>query len=193
MKPIILASRSPRRREILENFRLEFETVVSDFDEDGAEVLSDPVEYADSLAKAKVGVVAKDYGDRVVLGADTIVVQDEKYFGKPKDRKEAKNFLTQFSGNWQTVITALAVYSNGQVFADHEVTRLKMNMLSEAEIERYLDLGLWHDKAGGYTVVGPSALLVERMEGCFYNVLGLPLNPLSRLLKRANINLWEHL
>lgn len=193
MKTIILASESPRRKEILSFFNLPFEVAPSGFDEDNEEILSDPVEYAGKLALGKVQTVAPRYPDYLVLGADTVVFQEGKYFGKPKNLEEAKEFLKTFSNTWQTVVTAMALFDGKNFHRDHEVTRLKMARLEDHEIDNYLNLNLWQDKAGGYTAVGPSALLIEQLEGCFYNVLGLPINPLKRLLKAGGIDLWDHL
>lgn len=193
MKPIILASQSPRRKEILGYFNIPFEVVHPSFDEEAAEVLSDPAKYATSLAEGKVRSLIATFPDDLILSADTVVFLDGVYYSKPKDREEAKQFLRTFSGKWQTVVTGVAVSAKGKVYTDHEVTKVKVNILTDEQIENYLNLNSWSDKAGGYSIFGTSSLLVEKIEGCFYNVMGLSPHPLVRLLAKGGVDLWNHL
>ncbi len=193
MKTLILASTSPRRREILSLFKIPFLQESPHFDEEAAEVFADPVKYATSLAVGKARSLRQRHPEALILGADTVVQKDGHYFSKPKDRDEAREFLLTFSDQWHIVVTGLALVHGDHVWIDHEIARVKFNPLSRDSIERYLDTPTWKDKAGGYGIMGASSLLVEQIEGSFYNVAGLPTNALHRLLLKGDISLWEHL
>lgn len=193
MKTLILGSQSPRRREIMNFFKIPFTQVSPDFDEEAAIVYPDPHDYSKSLAKGKVLSLMEKYPDSLVLGADSVVFMDGVYYSKPRDREEARAFIKSFSGKWQTVVTGLALACDGIVYEDSTETRVKFNVLSDEEIESYLSLDLWSDKAGGYTIVGTPSILVERIEGCFYNVLGFPVNGVKKLLSECGIDLWNHM
>lgn len=191
MKTLILGSQSPRRKEILGYFNIPFTQVSPDFDEEAAPVLPDPADYALSLAKGKALSLASRFPDAVVLGADSVVFKDGKYYAKPQSREEAKSFLEAFSDGWQTVVTGLVVINDGKILSESCETQVLFNKLSDKEIEAYLNHSTWHDKAGGYSVMGPSSILVKKIEGCFYNVTGLPVNALKNLLLQADIDLWD--
>lgn len=186
---LILGSQSPRRKEILSYFKIPFRQLTPDFDEEAAPVLMDPALYATSLATEKARSL-RGQGDWI-LGADTVVFKDGKYFSKPKDRQEARAFLQEFSGKWQIVVTGLALVHGDEVWVEHAETKVLFNSLSDREIEHYLDQNIWQDKAGGYTIVGHASLLVEKIDGCFYNVMGLPVNALKRLLSKVGVDLWS--
>lgn len=190
MQTLILGSQSPRRKEILAFFNLPFMQVAPNFDEESAPVLDDPAAYAESLARGKALSIKDRYPDAWILGADTVVHMDGKYYAKPKDRHEALQFLKEFSGRWQTVITGIALVHGKHVDVGHERTKVLFNKLSDKEMNHYLDSNTWQDKAGGYTIVGASSLLVEKIDGCFYNVMGLPVNTLKRLFVHAGYHLW---
>ena len=189
---LILGSQSPRRREILNFFKVPFTQVSPDFDEEGAPVLADPKEYALSLAKGKALSLANKHPNQLILGADTVVFKEGVYFAKPRDREEAKRFLTIFSGSWQTVVTGLALVHKGVALLEATETEVLFNPLSDKEIEAYLNSNTWHDKAGGYSILGSPSLLVKKIDGCFYNVIGLPVNSLKNLLSQADVDLWDH-
>lgn len=191
MEPaLILGSQSPRRREILSFFSVPFVQVPPHFEEEQAPILPDPVEYAVSLARGKAVSLQALYPGQPILGADTVVYKEGRYYAKPCDRQEAERFLKEFSGQWQTVITALALNDKGHVRVDYGLTQVLFNHLSKKEIDRFLDGNIWQDKAGGYSIIGSSSLLVERIEGCFYNVLGLPVNALKRLFIQSGYPHW---
>lgn len=192
MKTLILGSQSPRRKEILSFFKLPFIQVSPDFDEENAPVLENPSYYAVSLAKGKVESLISKYPDGIILSADTVVFKDGIYYAKPQSREEAKSFLKKFSGEWQTVVTGMALAYAGNVYTCSSETKVKFNRLSDQAIENYLNHEMWADKAGGYTIVGTPSLLVEKIDGCFYNVMGLPVNCLRDLLQKAEIDLWDH-
>lgn len=193
MKTLILASTSPRRKEILSFFKIPFIQDSPHFDEEAAEILPDPAQYAITLATGKASSLKARYPHALILGADTVVQKEGRYFAKPRDAKEAREFLHAFSDQWQTVTTGLALVQDSQLWTDFETTRVKFNRLSDAIIDQYLAACHWQDKAGGYSIIGHSCLLVEKIEGAFYNVAGLPTTALQRLLLKDQINLWDHL
>jgi septum formation protein len=185
--PVVLASRSPRRRELLERASLRFEIQVRDVDET-PEPGESPVQLAVRLAKAKAEAVAADLdSDALVLGADTIVVLGETILGKPTDDEDAARMLRMLSGNCHEVITAFAitVAPAAQLWSTRSVhTKVYFRDLTEAVIERYVATGEPLDKAGGYGIQGLGVQLVARTEGSYSNVVGLPLVEVLECLAR---------
>lgn len=180
--PLILASASPRRRELI---RLLFDDVVicpAAIDETNEGGLG-PADYARAVASRKAQVVSQLYSDPV-LGADTVVALDGKIFGKPADPAANARMLRELAGKWHEVITAIALWRNG-VFAaeDAVVTRVLFTPLSEAEIAEYVASGEGLDKAGGYAIQGLAAKFVAGIDGCYYNVVGLPVSAVAELVK----------
>lgn len=185
----ILASGSPRRSELLSRIGLPFEVLVSGTDEsqDGHE---DARLYARAMSRNKAMEVAgKVSGDCLVLAADTVVAREGHILGKPVDRTDAFRMLRLLSNGWHEVITGLTLVrtQSMQVLTAEEITRVHFRDLDDALINRYLDTGEASDKAGAYGVQGYGSLLVERMDGDYYNVMGLPLHRLSRLLEQMGI------
>jgi len=198
---LILASGSPRRAEILNFVGWEFEKRVADIDE--TEFLNEkPTDYVQRLAREKAEAVAKHYENGLVLGADTIVVIDEKIIGKPKDVLDARRMLKLLSGRWHKVLTGVAlikkvsgfkfqVPSQEQTSTNNEqqsisglqTTRVKFAELSDAEIEFLVEKGEPLDKAGAYAVQAQAALFIEEIQGDYWNVVGLPINLVFRLVK----------
>jgi septum formation protein len=182
---IILASASPRRQELLRQVGCDFRVITSDVDED-LDRISSPAELAVSLAVAKaLDVAKKTAADDVVIGADTIVVMDGQVYGKPVDEDDALRMLSELAGSQHQVITGIAVAADGKVWTDFAVTAVNFRDLTRLEIERYVASGEPQDKAGGYAIQGIGALLVESIEGCYANVVGLPLVTLDKLLRQA--------
>ncbi len=176
---LILASGSPRRSEILTAVGWEFEKWVADIDE--TELPNEkPDAYVRRLAREKAESVAVNYSDALVLGADTIVVIDDKIIGKPKDLDDAERMLEMLSGKWHEVLTGIAVVkvseTDRQVKSDLQKTRVKFAELSGAEIEYLVEDGEPLDKAGAYAVQAQAALFIEEIEGDYWNVVGLPVN-----------------
>jgi len=182
---IVLASASPRRQELLQQVGCLFTVIPSGVVEDNSQVLP-PEELAVSLAQSKaLDVAAKVSSDDVVIGADTLVILNGKVFGKPRDLDDARQMLGELSGHEHRVVTAIAVVCGGQLWTDYCSTVVKIRRLNTAEIERYLLTGEPMDKAGAYAIQGFGALLVECINGCYANVVGLPLVSLDKLLRRA--------
>ena len=187
-RKIVLASGSPRRRELLQNLGLTFAVVPSDVDESDHRDLA-PSELAELLAMAKAEDVA-GREDGLVIGADTIVIIDGDVLGKPRDRQEAAAMLGRLAGRTHTVITGLAVKDTegGRLVVTHESTQVTMRTLTPEEVNGYVATGEPMDKAGAYAVQGIGSLLVERIEGCYFNVVGLPVTRLGRVLESFGIN-----
>ncbi len=186
-KNLILASNSPRRAAILKNLQLDFKTVPAGPGAEGSVPIDDPEEVALLGARAKAADVAARHVDAVVIGADTVVVVDGDLLGKPADDAEAIGFLSQLSGRTHTVVTGVAVRreSEGIELFGREATRVRFRKVSLSEIEAYVRSGEPKDKAGAYGIQGLGAALVERIDGCYYNVVGLPVVLLFDLLKRV--------
>ena len=179
---IILASTSPRRIELLKSIGVDFKVIDPRVKEDITE--SDPVKYAVGNALSKTLTVASGLDKGIVIGADTIVVVGQKILGKPRDRDEARSMLESLAGRYHEVITGLAVIdvARNEVKTAYETTKVKIRDLSSLEIESYIATLEMMDKAGAYAAQGKGALLIERIEGCYYNVVGLPLFRLSLIL-----------
>ena len=190
MEPIILASASPRRRELLSQAGIPFEVLPGNVEEDLARLGGSPAEKAMQLACEKAGSVADGCAKGLVLGADTIVVVDGSIFGKPSDEADARRMLKELSGREHSVITGLALIDtrSGESRTCYEETTVRFARLADNEIDAYIRTGEPFDKAGAYAVQGRGALLVEGIEGCYSNVVGLPLMRLRRLLEEFGLN-----
>jgi septum formation protein len=178
---LILASASPRRRELLATAGLPF-SVRSRPVEEVRALGEAPEEYARRLARAKAEA-AWESADEIVLGADTIVVLDDRVLEKPVDAADAVSMLRALSGRTHTVITAICLRHAGGEIVDAASTRVHFVELDEAEIEDYVASGEPMDKAGAYGIQGLASKFVDRIEGCYFNVMGLPLPLVYRHLK----------
>ncbi len=173
MKKILLASGSPRRRELLKMLDVDFEVCVSDCDEKNNNTDG---EYARCAAVIKAESV-KDKGlGKIIVSADTIVCIDGLILGKPKDRADAEKMLDMLSGRVHFVYTGFCIIDGDKMSSGYEKTEVYFRTLSKADKEWYLDTGEWKDKAGGYGIQGRGALLTEKINGDFFNVVGLPVS-----------------
>jgi len=189
---LILASRSPRRRDLLAHLGVPFRVVVPEVEEDAAPASSgQPEELAEALALAKAEAVARDEGEGIVIAADTIVVDGETILGKPADGAEAAEVLRRLRGREHRVITGLAVVdaASGWRAASHVVTPVRMRHYSDAEIAAYVARGEPLDKAGAYAIQDEQFHPVASYDGCYCNVVGLPLKALLTLLRRAGVDI----
>lgn len=183
--PFVLASRSPRRRRLLERIGMRFEVDVSDVEEDVPAEMS-PKRVAESLALRKARDVAGRHPDALVLGADTIVVLEDEILGKPDDAAEAAEMLHRLSDATHTVYTGIALVhsSSGRTACVHEATRVTFAAMDANEIAAYVASGSPMDKAGAYGIQDDrGALFVRRIDGDYYNVVGLPLHRFYRTMK----------
>lgn len=178
---LILASKSPRRTEILTFAAVPHLVKPSNVDEFPLE--GSPEEIVQHWAVAKASDITGKFPDRPVLGADTMVFQSNKLLGKPNDKEEAFKMLSSLSGEWHTVFGGVALFwkSRNISFVFAEPTRVKFRELSSEEIWAYIATGEPMDKAGSYGIQGQGSVLVERIEGCYFNVMGLPV---ARFLQR---------
>jgi MAF protein len=185
MKPIVLASASPRRKELLNQARIPFIVKPSGLDEESVKFDGSPAGKAERLAFLKAEDIAKTLKEGLVLGADTIVVMDDMIFGKPSNRDEAFSMLSQLRGREHSVITGVALIDagSGRTETDSETTKVKFAQLSNTDIDYYINTGEPEGKAGAYAVQGLGALFVEGINGCYSNVVGLPLMKLRRMLE----------
>jgi septum formation protein len=177
--PLLLASRSPQRRAILEQLGIPFEVVVPDWDE---LVGDDPAEIVRANALGKARSVAEAAGERPVLGVDTEVVLDRRVFGKAETEAEAESMLETLAGHTHEVVSGLCLVTPGWEVVEHEVTCVAFRQLDARDLAAYVSLGEWSGRAGAYAVQGRGASLVERIEGDYLNVVGLPAALLVRLL-----------
>ena len=191
---LILASASPRRRELLTQVGVSFVIEVSDVEEVLDDTLS-PELQVQSLALQKAQAVAARHKDGLVLGADTVVVDAGSLLGKPQNTEEAAEMLRSLSGKWHQVMTAVALVDANDTkheWTSVEITNVKFRDLTEDDIAAYVATGESMDKAGAYGIQGYGALLVERIEGCYNNVVGLPLQLVAKGLRNWGINLYEY-
>lgn len=181
---LILASASPRRSRLLRQIGLEFEVIPSNVDE-SAIFNNDATEGAKSAALAKARSVAQKITAGLVIGADTVVVDEGKTIGKPKDMEDARRTLTELSGKTHEVITGVALIEarTGKEEVWAETTKVTFRELSDVEIREYVELEKPLDKAGAYGIQGGAAAFVSRIEGCYFNVVGLPVASLVEKLK----------
>ena len=177
----ILASGSPRRQELLKLVTEDFAVCPVDVDETLPEGM--PVEMAAAfLADKKAAAGAVLYPENIVLGCDTVVLLGDEIMGKPKDRDDAFRMLRALSGETHSVLTGVSLYLGKQTTVFTSETMVTFYPLTDAEIEAYLETGEPFDKAGAYGIQGKGSLLVERIEGDYFNVVGLPVAALSRQL-----------
>lgn len=189
---IILASASPRRKEILQNTKLKFEIQKSNIDEVVLENES-PLNMVVRLAHEKAFDVAQKNREKLVIGADTIVVLDDEVLGKPKDKNEAYQMIKKLSNKTHKVITGISLINlkQGIVVNDYVISLVTFKDLSEDSIKDYINTNESLDKAGAYGIQGYGALLVDNIQGDYFNIVGLPISKLSDLLKdHFDINLF---
>jgi septum formation protein len=191
MERIILASASPRRAQLLRQLGLDFEVITSGVAEEDCE--KDPTRLAKRLALSKARAVAQRVENGVVIGADTVVCINGELLGKPWDEAEAASMLRRLSGHQHHVMTGVAVIRQpeGRTLCHVEKTAVFFRPVREEEIQWYLDSGEPYDKAGGYGIQGKAAVFVDKLEGCYFNVVGLPLAALYRLLEETGVRIWE--
>ena len=192
MKRIILASASPRRVALLKMMEVPFEQVVSDVSEE-VDGLLPPAEHVRVLSRRKAEHVASRVTSGLVIGADTVVATDGEILEKPRDAEDAVRMLSRLSGRTHEVFTGVALVEAGGGAVRSEVVRtdVVMRRMSEADVRRYVATGEPMDKAGAYAAQGLAAPFVERVDGCFYNVVGLPLSRLWDMFEAMGYDPWE--
>jgi septum formation protein len=185
---IILASSSPRRRELLQQIGCDFRVVESGAEEAAAAATPQGLVLENAFRKA--AAAARQSGAIPVLGADTVVSRDGSIYGKPKDSEEAKEMLARLAGKWHEVSTGVVFFWQGRSYRTVLTTKVLMAPLSGQEIARYVATGEPLDKAGAYGIQGRAAAFIEKIEGSYSNVVGLPLHAVVRLAGEAGIDLY---
>lgn len=184
---VILASKSPRRIELLKLLNLDFEVIPSNIDENIKE--DNPEEFVKKLSKLKALSIKKK---GIIIGADTIVVYDNKIFGKPKDYNDAFNMLKTLSDKWHTVITGVTIkFEDDEIITFNEKTHVKFKKLSDELIDYYINIAKPFDKAGSYGIQELGSILVEKITGDYFNVVGLPISKIWDIFwnkKLINVN-----
>lgn len=189
MSRIILASQSPRRRELLGQMGFQDFEIIPAVGEEEADSSLPITEYVEQLALHKAAEVAARVNDpdAIVIGADTIVVHHDKILGKPRNQAHAFRMLSNLSGSRHMVYTGVALIQGERRITGHEGTKVRFCALTEQEILSYIATGEPMDKAGAYGIQGRGGLLVDSIEGDFYNVVGLPICRLSRMLAGLSV------
>lgn len=186
---VILASQSPRRKQLLEMLGMEF-TVIPAKGEEVVPVGVGPMETVRALSRQKAAAVAANAkDDDIIIAADTIVWYENMVLGKPRDEQEAARMLSALSGNVHQVYTGVTVRQGDKVLSAAECTDVRFRKLSGKEIDAYIATGEPMDKAGAYGIQGVACLFVEGIEGDFFNVMGLPVCRLGKMLKELGVEL----
>lgn len=191
MIEIILGSSSSKRKEIFSFFSLPFQIIPSNFDEFSVPFQGDPFVYAQKITEGKNKILSEKYSNQLILTADSVVFCDNQIFNKPETIEEAKSMLSFFSGKWLSVITAIQMDCKGKTYKESCETKLLFHCLTKEHIEKYHSSFEWHSKSGGFTIERAGNLIIDRIEGDYYNVLGLPLHPLAKGLAYFGINIWD--
>lgn len=181
---IVLASRSPRRINLLKKIIPHFEVRVSNIEEN-VNGISDPGKVVVNLSQRKAEHIAQKIPQGIIIGADSIVVLNGKILGKPRDHRDSFNMLNLLSNKTHQVYTGFTIIKKPApvIISDHEVTQVKFRKLDAQEIQKYIESGQPLDKAGSYGIQDDGAVFVESITGCYYNVVGLPLTKLFLALK----------
>ena len=192
MENIVLASASPRRAELLRQIGLEFDVIVSGVEEEGVKD-KDPVRLAERLALSKANSVAASLDSGIVIAADTVVYVEGQFLGKPENEHDATRMLQLLSGRSHQVMTGVAIIKQPgmQILSNVETTTVFMRTITDEEICWYIATGEVNDKAGSYAIQGYGAIFVERIEGDYFNVVGLPLCRLSKMLEKFGCTLTK--
>ena len=191
----ILASSSPRRRELLLRLQTPFDIILPDVDESIIPPEGSPGTYCTALAELKANDISQHYPNNLVIGSDTIVVLDDNIMGKPEDKAMAQNMLETLSGKTHHVYTGVCLKwadkNIHHLFA--EITMVTFRELSEADINHYIESCPPYDKAGSYGIQDWSAVFVKEIKGCYDNVVGFPISRFYQELKKLGINLLDSL
>lgn len=189
---ILLGSSSPRRKEILDYFSIPYEQVSPPFDESLVLYRGDPASFAVEVAQRKCLCLRDLHPNRTIVCADTVVALDNRLFLKPATLEEAAAMLAELEGKTHSVFTGVAV-SASDILTGVEESRVTFHPLTSDQIRAYHASYFPLDKAGGYAIQRGGSVIVKQIEGCYHNVMGLPLTTLRRLLMEAGIDLWQYL
>ncbi len=182
---IVLASRSPRRIELLKSIDVPFRIEPAHVDIENRELQCKPEDIPVELARLKAQDISRKFPESIIIGADTVVMIGDKIFAKPAGPEQAGEFMRQLSGRVHKVVTGVAICRSARVLEiiDKAATKVKFRDITRGEIDAYVSSREGTDKAGGYAIQGLAACFVESIEGCYFNVVGLPVSLLCSLLK----------
>lgn len=190
---IILGSSSPRRKDILNYFSIPYRIEVPDIDEEAIAFEGNPAEYVQKIASEKGNALIKRFPEGIIITADTTVYFDGKVYNKPSNPKEAFDALRFLAGKTHEVYSGVCITAKDRQQTGFEKTIVEFKELTDNEIHLYQQAVHSLDKAGGYAIQGAGSLIVKRIDGCYTNVLGLPVETLWRLLKSFGVDLWKFL
>lgn len=196
MEPIILASSSPRRQEILKMLKIPFRVIIPNIDETLSSAI-DLDQVPELLAREKVTAVIHSLpaGQEIpwVLGADTIIIFENEVFGKPQDSDQAVNFLKRLQGHTHTVVTALVLYNGRNHITTSKICKTQVTFapMTDQEIEWYVETGEWHGAAGGYRIQSLASCFISKIEGSYSGAVGLPIYELYDILKEQGYSILE--
>lgn len=193
MKELILGSSSPRRHQILSKFKLPFTIASPPFDEDQVEFNGDPIAYVHTLSRGKGESLSAKYPKSPILTADTVVYYGGEVFNKPRDFEHAVQILSGLVGRQHSVFTGVHLQHGSDHWFKAEESKVYFNPLTLDEIKHYLTHMHWQDKSGGYSIEAAGGLLVNKIEGCYNNIVGLPVNATRTLLLNVGIDLWHYI
>ena len=188
---MILGSKSLRRQEILSFFNLPFEIKGSSFDERSIPFQGFVGDYVETIAVQKSAPLSLEFPNELILTADTTVHFGNKVYNKPGSFDEAFEMLSTLNGQSHEVVSGVCLRKGDRLYSAHETTKVQFNKLDETHIKAYIKAVDVLDKAGAYGIQGLGSILVKGINGCFYNVMGLPLNTTSKLFNKMNIDLWQ--
>ena len=190
---LILASASPRRSEILEALGLDFVVDPSRIPEPGPVPGETPARYAARVARSKVQDVSKRHHRGLIIGADTVVVASGERFGKPTGKEEARNMLRALEGRWHEVVSGISLMDceTERARSRSVTSRVRFRRLSGSEIDWYLTTADYRDKAGAYGIQGYAAMFVDRIEGCYFNIVGFPIAAFYSMCREMNLPLLD--
>ena len=190
-KKIDLASKSPRRKELLKQIGLNFTVDISEIDERRFSH-SSPLNLVKNLAKAKARIISKKHKDAIIIAADTLVVLNKEIIGKPKSKRDAMQMLKKLNGKTHLVITGFTILDSKKEITEIVKTKVKFKKMTKKEIDDYVKTGEPLDKAGGYGIQGKGAIFIEGIKGDFFNVVGLPIYALSKALERSGVDVSSY-
>lgn len=188
-KQLVLASQSPRRKELLQQIHLDFLVHPGNFEEKDTHLSPEELALHNAIGKAQQ--VARHYKNALIIGVDTVVAHNDRVFGKPKDLEDAKEILRYLSNTTHKVISAVCIFDtdNDKHLSSIETTLVSMDRLEESDIEAYVNSGEGVDKAAGYAIQGLGSLFIKKIDGDYFNVVGLPIYRLRKMLKSFKIKL----
>jgi septum formation protein len=193
MLKLILGSQSPRRRDILNFFSIPFEQATPELDETQVLFQGDPVSFVCEVARRKSLCLQDRFPGKPILTADTIVFREGKLYMKPESLEEAFIMLSELAGKKHSVFTAVCTARDSERWVEAQQTAVSFHELTASQIHAYHKQFNPLDKAGSYAIQGGGAIIVKRIEGCYYNIMGLPIDTTRRLLSKVGIELWDYL